>query len=139
MIYALDASAMLAYLRQEAGEDIVAELLADPNNECFAHAVKLCEVYRGFLASANRTAAEAAIQGLYTDGVLPREDMDQPFWQDIGDMIALARATPGMALGLADAFGLALARRLGCEFVTSDHRDMDPLLPLGLCPVRFIR
>jgi hypothetical protein len=25
------------------------------------------------------------------------------------------------------------------EVITADHREFDPLVPLGLCPIRFIR
>jgi hypothetical protein len=28
---------------------------------------------------------------------------------------------------------------VGGDLVTSDHHEMDPILPLGLCPVLFIR
>jgi predicted nucleic acid-binding protein len=56
----------------------------------------------------------------------------------LSDMIVHLRAARS-SLSLADAFGIALAGRFGCEFVSGDHADMDQLLPLGLCKVRFIR
>jgi predicted nucleic acid-binding protein len=130
---------MIAYLRHEPGWNVVADLLRDTANACVAHAVNLSEVFRYFRASSDQATARAAISTLFTDGVLAREDMEQPFWEDIAEMIVLARATPGLTLPIADAFGIAMARRLGCELVSSDHKDLDPLLPLGLCAVRFIR
>jgi predicted nucleic acid-binding protein len=42
-------------------------------------------------------------------------------------------------ISLADCFGIALARRVGGELVTSDHHEIDPILPLRLCPLQFIR
>jgi hypothetical protein len=65
--------------------------------------------------------------------------MDQPFWQDAGDIVAQVRAAPGLSASLADAIGMALVRRLGCEFVTADRKELAPLIPLGICPFRFIR
>ena len=50
----LDASAMLAYLGGEAGGEIVAALLADPNTECYAHAFNLCEVYYGYVRTTDK-------------------------------------------------------------------------------------
>jgi hypothetical protein len=73
------------------------------------------------------------VQDLYAVRVLPREDMDQPFWQDVGRLKASGR------ISLADCFGIALARRVGGELVSSDHHELDPFLPLGLCRVLFIR
>ena len=44
MIYVLDACAMLAYLRNETGADVVENALLDANSQCVAHAINLCEV-----------------------------------------------------------------------------------------------
>jgi predicted nucleic acid-binding protein len=133
MIYALDASAMVAYLRSEPGADVVRQLLRDTTHTCYAHAVNLCEVYYGFARALGEPAAQNLIQDLYAVRVIPREDMDQPFWQDVGHLKATTR------ISLADCFGIALARRVGGELVGSDHHELDPILPLGLCQVLFIR
>jgi PIN domain nuclease of toxin-antitoxin system len=138
--YALDASAMIAYLKRETGWNVVAGLLADPTNRCHAHAVNLCEVYIRIARAEGRPKAEAAIKDLLSVGVAPRdEDLDQPFWQDVGDLVAQVRTMPGLSLSLADGFVLALARREACELVTADHGEFDPLLPLNLAAVKFIR
>ncbi len=42
MIYVLDSSAMIALANDETGADVVDSLLADPQNECYAHAINLC-------------------------------------------------------------------------------------------------
>jgi predicted nucleic acid-binding protein len=133
MIYALDASAMVAYLRSEPGADVVRQLLRDTTNTCYSHAVNLCEVYYGFARALGETSAQNLIKDLYAVRVIPREDMDQPFWQDVGHLKATCR------ISLADCFGIALARRVGGELVGSDHHELDPILPLGLCQVLFIR
>ena len=46
MTYVLDASAMIAFLRDEPGAEIVAEVFVDPESHCYAHALNLCEVTR---------------------------------------------------------------------------------------------
>jgi predicted nucleic acid-binding protein len=42
-------------------------------------------------------------------------------------------------MSLADAFGLALAERLGYAFVTSDHKELDPVAASGDVRITFIR
>ena len=58
MIYILDACAMIAFLRGEAGAEVVAEILRDPGDQCFAHAINLCEVYYDFCACQQRRSRE---------------------------------------------------------------------------------
>ncbi len=45
MIYVRDACAMIAWLRNEAGADVVDRAVRDVNSQCLAHAINLCEVY----------------------------------------------------------------------------------------------
>ena len=49
MNHALDACAILAYLRGETGGEKVAALLSDPAENCYAHTVNLIEVYYDFV------------------------------------------------------------------------------------------
>ncbi|MBW3623381.1 MAG: PIN domain-containing protein [Armatimonadetes bacterium] len=134
MVQVLDAGAMIAYLSGEAGGAVVNEILNDPSNFCLAHAVSLCEVFYEFFRSQGEAAAQAAITALYGAGVQSREDMDPEFWQTVGRL----KVSPGR-ISLADCFLLALALRTGGEVVTADHHEFDRLVPLGLCPIRFIR
>ena len=133
MNYALDACAMVAYLNGELGADVVATLLADPNNVCYAHAINLCEVYYGTLRATDEPTARAAIATLYADGVIARQDMSQRFWQRVGQLKARGR------ISIPDCFCIVLAQQLGGEVVTSDHHEFDPLVPLGIVPITFIR
>jgi PIN domain nuclease of toxin-antitoxin system len=133
MNYVMDASAMVAFLYDEPGASVVEGILLDPSNTCVAHAVNLCEVFYDAHRRADETAAQSAIGQLLAAGIVAREDMDPAFWQEVGRLKAPVRVS------LADAFGIALTRRLGGELVTGDHREFDPLVPLGLCPIRFFR
>ncbi len=134
MNYVLDAGAMIAYLRAEPGAPVVAGLLLDPSALCFAHALNLCEVYYDFRRAEGEHVAQAALTTLTSLRIASREDMDATFWQDAGRVKADHRHG-----SIADCFAIALTRRLNGEVVTTDHREFDPLVPLGLCPIRFIR
>jgi uncharacterized protein with PIN domain len=133
-IEVMDAGAMLAYLKAEDGAPIVIGLLLDPNTLCIAHAVNVCEVFYDLFRSGGEDRAQEGLRRLAAAKVKIRADMDADFWQDIGRMKGgLAR------IALADCFGIALARRTGGEFVTSDHHELDRIVPLNLCPIRFFR
>jgi predicted nucleic acid-binding protein len=134
VIYALDGNAMIAFLRGEPGANGVRLLLRDANNVCYAHAINLCEVYYDFARAADAATARAAIQDLIAHGVVPREDLDAVFWQLAGDHKAIHRR-----VSLADCLCIALAQRTLGTLITSDHHEFDPLVPLGLCPILFIR
>jgi len=51
MTYVMDSSAMIAFPRNETGAATVADLLTDPQHECCAHALNLCEVFYDFARS----------------------------------------------------------------------------------------
>jgi PIN domain nuclease of toxin-antitoxin system len=134
MIYILDSSAMIAFLRDEVGAVVVDGFLKDAASRCFAHAVNVCEMYYDVARALGEPTAQSSLQDLTTAGVTIREDMDAAFWQDAGRIKAEYRR-----VSLADCFCIALARRVNGEVVTTDHSEFDPLVPLGLCPIRFIR
>lgn len=133
MNFVFDTSAKIAYLRNEPGRPVVESILADRANTCYAHAINLIEVYYDFIRWANEAAARTAMQDLVAAGVIIREDLDSAFCEEVARLKAPRR------LPLADCICIALARRVNGEVVTSDHHDYDPLVPQGLCTVRFIR
>jgi len=134
MTSVLDASAMLAYLRCEAGRDAVAALFAADDDTCYAHALNMTEVFYDQRRAGGEDFAQMRLDALETLGVHTREDLDTGLWQDAGRIKAdYARVS------LADCCGLALARRLGAVFFTTDRHEMDRDEILALCPIRFIR
>jgi PIN domain nuclease of toxin-antitoxin system len=56
MTFVLDACAIIALLRNEAGAEITDRLLLEQT--CMAHAVNLCEVYYDFLKAENENVAQ---------------------------------------------------------------------------------
>ncbi len=134
IVYIMDACAIVAFLTGEAGNMIVARLLADPNNLCFIHAVNLCEVYYDAVRRTDVATARQDMAALLAGGLVLRTDLDTAFWQSVGEL----KVNPGK-LSLADCFALALAQQENGTLVTSDHHEFDPIAPLNLCPILFIR
>ncbi|HLK55343.1 MAG TPA: type II toxin-antitoxin system VapC family toxin [Chthonomonadaceae bacterium] len=133
MNYALDACAMIAYLRGEPGATDVAALLTDPTATCYAHTINLLEVYYDFIRQFDEPTARLALEILALDGVIERRDMNKRFTHRVGRLKARG------GISLADCFCIVLAQVLSGKVVTSDHHEFDPLVPLGLCPIHFIR
>jgi len=131
--YATDAGALIAFLDDEPGADVVEDVLTEPGSSCYAHIFNLAEVYYIYFRRGGVTMAEEAIKSLLEAGVVVQDFVDTAFWKDA------ATLKGRHALSLPDAFCLALARRSGATLVTTDHAEFNPLVPLGYCPIRFIR
>ncbi len=129
----LDASALIAYLEDEPGAELVEGLLNSPADVSFVHAVNLCEVYYSARGEHGEPAAQAAVAELRKAGLSMREDMDDELWREAGRFKAGHRK-----ISLADCFCAALANRIGGEVITAD-REYEPLKDAGACKVRFIR
>jgi PIN domain nuclease of toxin-antitoxin system len=132
-IYVRDACAMIAYLWGEAGGSKVSSILANSPEACYAHSVNLCEVYYQVLRRSDEATARQAISDLRKMGVIERSDIDETFWEKIARLKSQGR------ISIADCFCLALAMEVGGQLVTTDHHEFDALVPLGLCPILFIR
>ena len=122
------------FARMMRGTDrAVAAFLLDVNTDCIMHAVNLCEVYYDALRAGGPAAGAEAVRKTEVAGVTMREDMTTPFWQLVGQL----KVSPGR-VSLADCFVLSLAIDTGGTLVTADH-EFDAVVPLGLCPILFIR
>lgn len=130
----LDASALIAFLRDEPGADVVQDLLDGSPQTTYAHALNLCEVYYDFMRASTREAAESAIRDLLVLGVQERNDLDSAFWREVGRLKAVHRR-----VSLADCCALALAGRLGASLVSADRHELEPLLAEGRWQIEFIR
>jgi ribonuclease VapC len=112
----LDASALLAYLREEPGADIVADTIADG---AIISAVNLAEVLS---RSADRGADPAKLAATLAEGgLLDGAITVEPFTAaDAIDTARLRPLTRDAGLSLGDRACLALARRLDNQAVTAD-------------------
>ena len=134
MSIVLDAGPMIAYLSTEPGGDLVREFLEDGDVPIFAHVVNLAEVFYHYSRDADVLSARRFIAALHADGVVARADLDTALWEDAAQLKADWRR-----ISLADCFGIALARKLGADFVTTDHHELDVLDTAGVCSFVFIR
>lgn len=131
MIHVLDACALISFLRGEPGAKIVQTILK--KNQCFVHALNLCEVYYDFLKVSHTSDADAAINDLIAAGIIERNDIDKSFWKEVGIFKASNK------LSLADCFALTLTRRVTGKLVTSDRKEFEPIANQGICSIEFIR
>lgn len=133
-LYVFDACAVLALLNVEQGAEVVAEILADPENRCLLCSINACEVFYDVFRGSGEADAMALERTLETNGLEIREAMPAELWKTAGRFKATLRR-----VSLADCFALALAVLEGATLVTSDHHEFDRIAELGICPILFIR
>jgi ribonuclease VapC len=128
----LDASALLAYLREEPGADVVAEAIA---GGVVLSTVNLAEV---FSRSADRGADPAKLAATLTQsGLLDGAIAVEPFTAtDAIDVAHLRPLTRDAGLSLGDRACLALARRLGAPVLTADTAWQGAAHGAELHPIR---
>jgi ribonuclease VapC len=128
----LDASALLAHLRDEPGADVVAEAIA---SGAVISTVNLAEVFsrvadRG--GDPAKLVAELTESGLL-DGAITVEPFTAADAIDVGRLRPLTRDA-GLSLG--DRACLALARRLNAPALTADTDWQGVAHGVELCPIR---
>lgn len=133
LIFVLDASAMLAFLRDEPGADEVGEILGDSEAISIAHSINWCEIYYSLIGERDELAASEAVAGLRRLGVVDRSDPDPDLWR------RAAQIKTGGRISLADCLCLALAEKVAGSTVTSDRREFGPLGDRVTSPSKFIR
>lgn len=128
----LDASAMLAYLRDEPGADLVAAAVAA------GAAISTVNVGEVLSRVADRDADPARVARQMTDrGLLDGAIAVEPF--TTADAVEVARLRPltrDLGLSLGDRACLALARRLDAPVLTADSAWAKLDLPLDLRQIR---
>lgn len=134
MIFVVDASAMIAFLRGESGAEVVAEALIDSQSRCFAHALNLCEVFYDFHRASGLKEATEAIRDLLHLGVIEDANLTPDVWKAAGSLKATLRR-----VSLADCFTIELAERLKGVILTADHHEFDVLAEQSVCSIKFIR
>ena len=108
-------------------------LLSDPDAQCFAHAVNLCEVYYDFCRAADAGIARRTLLDLTAVGLRRVEYLDVEFCERVGSSKAANRVS------LADCFALALAGSLDAALVTSDRHELEVFASRSQYRIRFIR
>lgn len=134
MNYVLDACAMIAFLRNEIGREVVVDCLNEPGARCHAHAINLCEVYYDVHRQFGEQAAREVIDDLLQLGVLEHTGFDRNFWEVVGNFKAIYKKG-----SLADFCAVALTKEMNATLLTSGHKELDPIAAAGICDIRFIR
>lgn len=130
----LDACAAIALVKNEMGAEIVETYLLDANYQCLIHNVNLCEVYYGFLRSDGEEFTKNIIDMLQASNIIFCDDLSINFWQQVATYKATIKR-----ISLADCFALTLANREKGILITSDRKEFEPVIPLDICHIRFIR
>ncbi|MGH9638638.1 MAG: PIN domain-containing protein [Bryobacteraceae bacterium] len=130
----LDASAMIAFLRDEAGAEAVMDQMRQPERNMFAHALNLCEVYYDFAGASEEAIADEAINDLFALGITERNDMHAGFWRAMGRLKSSYKR-----VSLADCAALALAANSDAVLLTADRHELEPMRAAGICKIDFIR
>lgn len=134
MNFVLDASARIAYLRDEPGAAVVAEALQDIESSCHAHALNLCEVFYDFHRASGPAEASQVVADLAEVEVITDSSLSMEVWQAAGALKAELRR-----ISLADCFAIELADRLRATILTADHHEFDALATQANYRIRFIR
>lgn len=124
--FVLDASALLALLNGEPGEEVVAEAIPD----AVISAVNLSEVVA-------RLCEAGMPEGAIRQALLPLALDVEPFDEDQAYQAGLLRAaTRSAGLSLGDRGCLKLARKLGVPALTADKTWLDLSLGVAVRPIR---
>lgn len=79
-------------------------------------------------------AARGALQQLATDGLIRDATFDVAFLEDAAQLKAQWKR-----VSLADCCGVALARRLNAQFVTTDRHELENLSAANVADIFFTR
>lgn len=123
--HCLDACAIIAYLRNEAGAEVLKALIEQPTTFLAMHVCNLGEVYYGFFRADGLSAAQTAWSKTLALPLALRRDADDDFIQRVGVIKVEER------ISFADAFALGLAERLTIPLITTDHHEFDAVEQKG--------
>ncbi len=129
----LDAGGFIAMCKREKGAFELRRLLEANRRETYIHAVNSLEIFYGIQREYGREQAERVWRIADRCKIITREDFDRDFLRDA------AFVKNAHKMSLADSFDIALARRLDCEFVSTDHHELDAVHAAGVCKLLFIR
>ena len=133
--YVLDACALIAYLNDELGAEIVEELLSLARTsqiELYLAAVNAYELYYDCLKRDPQTAQQL-LDDIYALPLTVVESLDRSVMLNAGDYKVAYRVS------LADSIALGLAKHLKAHVVSSDHQEFDPLERDGNAQFKWIR
>ena len=129
----LDTSALIVYLRKEAGHGRFVELLKRDESSIAMHMINLGELYYVFWRSDGANKAEEAWSMTCEMPIRIVDSLSESFVKRVGRWKATQR------ISYADAFALATAEEHGAPLVTTDHQEFDPIDRRGLLKFYWLR
>lgn len=130
----LDASALVAFARDEPGGVLVADLFASSARRPLIHALTLCAVEYVLTRREGSTTAARILADIDQLGIDVRDDLDRSFRALV---VEVKERVP--AASLADGFVIALAARVAGTVVTADRPGFPAAVLGDLCAVHLIR
>lgn len=135
--YLLDACAILAYLDEEEGADVVSELLDKAGRKeinLSINAANLIEVYYDRIRIVGSSEADAAILEIYnTFPVTVIETNTSAIVREASYLKAAGK------MSFADSILVATAKCTDATIVTCDHVELEPIEKEGQIPFLWIR
>jgi predicted nucleic acid-binding protein len=135
--YVLDACALIAWLKNEPGADIVDGLLdraEEDEVDLLISIVNLVEVYYGFMKDLGADRARELMQTVRETAVKVIDTTDGAVFEEVARLKSTLKG-----FSLADAFGLAVASVYSGSFVTCDHHELDKFQGQVNIPFFWIR
>jgi len=121
-MYVLDACALLSFLNNEPGSDIVDNLFVnavDDKTAVYMNIVNLIEVHYANIRSLGADLAAVILDTILAAPIQVVSVFSDTLFQQSSRLKAVYKCS------LADAIGLATAIELSCQFVTSDHHELE--------------
>lgn len=121
--FVFDACALIAYFNDEAGAEVVEDLLDRARQgraRLYVSAVNVYELFYDCLKRDTATAQQL-VDDVYELPLVVVETLDRPLMHHAGGFKATYRVS------LADSVALGLAQQHNAYLVSSDHHEFDPI------------
>ena len=122
--FILDACALIAYLKQEAGYELMISFFdraIDKEITLFMHKLNLLEVYYGFYRDDGKELAEAILSDSLSLPIKIVDDLGDHLFREAG------RLKASCDISFADSIVLAFASVTGRAIITADRHEFEPL------------
>ena len=124
MTYIFDASALLAFYKDENGSDKIETLLDEAvsgQSIIYMNIINLIEVYYLFLRTFGKDKANILLEEIHEFPISIIETIDTVIFSET------SRLKAKYSIPLGDSIGLATAIKLNGTFVTADHNDFEEI------------
>ena len=135
-VYILDACALIAYINDEKGADVVLDYLqglSEGSVLLFMHKINLLEVYYNLYRDHGKVPANEMFNDVITSGISIIDTITDDVFTTAG------RLKGSYKISLGDAVLLAQAFASGATVLTCDHHEFDPVALIEPIVFKWIR